>query len=197
VPAKATPNVVNVAGANLFGGFGPANVLDHPVQAGDYLELNGGGLLYTIVQVGPANNRLTLSRDVDITHNTKRYRIIRQPRRYAGEDSLTLTSPVAVDISQSRNLPVRTVIVNNAVPPATDNYVEILFAPNGGVVGRGTVSSDKIILWVRDSSRQNITDNDPVLISIQVRTGFLSTYEVDQTSGDYYKFARDPQAGGM
>jgi hypothetical protein len=202
VPTMATPNVVTVTGANFFGGFGAVNVLDHPVQVGDYLELNGGGLLYRIEQVGPTNNKLMLSRAVDITYPTTRYRIIRQPRRIVGETSLTLSGNVAIDLGNppntlSRNVPVRTAAVNNTVPPATESYYEIMFAPNGGVVGKGTVASDKIILWVRDSTRPNVTDNDPVLIGIQVRTGFIGTYQVDQTSGDYYSFARDPRAGGM
>jgi prepilin-type N-terminal cleavage/methylation domain-containing protein len=190
-------DTIRVNGANFFGGFGPANVLDHPVQAGDYLELNGGGLLYRIEQVGPANNLLRLSRNVEIDHPTTRYRIIRQPRRVVGEEALTLSGNVAIDLGTppntlSQNVPVR------VTPDNPPQYYEILFAPNGGVVGKGTVASDKIILWVRDSTRPNVIDNDPVLIGIQVRTGFIGTYQVDQTPGnDPYSFARDPRAGGM
>jgi prepilin-type N-terminal cleavage/methylation domain-containing protein len=202
VPAVPT-NVLVITGANFFGGFGPANVLDHPVQVGDYFEINGGGLLYRIEQVGPANNRLVLSRNIDasaagngIAYKTQKYRIIRQPRRIVGEEALTLTGDVAIDLGTppntlSQNVPVR------AVPDNPPQYYEILFAPNGGVVGKGTVASDKIILWVRDTTRPNVTDNDPVLIGIQVRTGFIGTYQVDQTSNDPYSFARDPRAGGM
>jgi prepilin-type N-terminal cleavage/methylation domain-containing protein len=197
---------IRIAGANFYGGFGGKNVLDHPVQDGDYLEINGGGLLYQIVQVGVtqpdgtvvSNNLLKLSRpaiDVEFNHQTTRYRIIRQPRRITGEDSLTLTGNVAIDYGMSRNLPPRQVNVAFGKPPQV--VYEILFAPNGGVIGRGTVASDKIILWVRDSTKPNPTDNDPVLVSVQVRTGFIGTYEVDQTSGDPYSNARDPQAGGM
>jgi hypothetical protein len=134
---------------------------------------------------------LTLSRNASFTNTTNRYRIIRQPRRYQGQDTLTLSGSVEIDLSVSTNVPQR---AGFDVPPTA---YEILFAPNGGVVGKGTVSSDKIILWVRDTSKPNVTDNGPVLISIQVRTGFIGTYDVDMTSGDYYSFARDPHASGM
>jgi len=185
---------VTVVGADFFGGFGAANVLDHPVQVGDYLELNGGGLLYTIMGVG--QNTLTLSRNVVLTSPTPNYRVIRQPRRMQGEDSLTFTGNVAIDLSLSQSLPVRTATAT-ATPPTTEMYYEIVFAPSGGVVGKGTVASDKIILWVRDSTTPNATDHDPALVTIQVRTGFLGTYQVDTTSGDPYSYARDPRAGGL
>jgi prepilin-type N-terminal cleavage/methylation domain-containing protein len=191
------PSIVNVQGADFFGGFGAANVLDHPVQVGDYLELNGGGLLYTIAGVGqtaaPPNVVSTLqtlkARPVVLTSPTPNYRVIRQPRRIQGEDSLTFTGNVAIDLSLSQNLPVRTT--------ATESYYEIVFGPNGSVVGKGTVASDKIILWVRDSAAPNATDHDPALVTIQVRTGFFGTYQVDTTSTDPYSYARDPRAGGM
>jgi hypothetical protein len=178
---SAITSSASVRGAN--------NVLDHPVQDGDYLELNGGGLLYQIVQTGSGatNNVLKLSRAAEIDSPTRKYRIIRQPRRVVGEDTLTLTGNVAIDVGMCKNLPARTVSVT---PTTKDTYYEILFAPNGGVVGRGTVSSDKIILWVRDSTKPNATDNDPVLISVQVRTGFIGSYEVDQTGGDPYSTDR-------
>jgi hypothetical protein len=82
-----------------------------------------------------------------------------------------------------------------SAPPT--NYYEILFAPNGGVVGKGTLTTDRIILWVRDSTQADIRANDPVLIGIQVRTGFIGTYEVDKTGTDPYSFVRDPHASGM
>jgi prepilin-type N-terminal cleavage/methylation domain-containing protein len=195
VTPAAQANVVTFVGTDFYGGFGATNVLDHPVQVGDYLELNGGGLLYTITgvaQTSPPPNvvsTLTLLRPVVLTSATPNYRIIRQPRRIQGEDSLTFTGNVAIDLSLSQSLPVRTT--------ATESYYEIVFGPNGSVVGRGTVASDKIILWVRDSTAPKATDHDPALVTIQVRTGFLGTYQVDTTSGDPYSYARDPRAGGL
>ena len=125
-----------------------------------------------------------------VRYYTTQWRILRQPRRIAGQDSLILSGSVAIDLPLSQNLPARTV--------GGTTYFEVVFAPNGGVIGKGTVSSDRIILWVRNSSKQNALDNDPVLISIQVRTGFLGSYKVDTTSGgDPYSFARDPRASGM
>jgi prepilin-type N-terminal cleavage/methylation domain-containing protein len=200
-----TPNIVSVAGADFYGGFGQNDVLDHPVQVGDFLELNGGGLLYFIAGVSqttaPPNVVSTLqtlpTRPVALTSATPNYRVIRQPRRMQGEDSFTFTGNVAIDLSLSQGLPVRTVTVNNATPPATESYYEVVFAPSGGVVGKGTVASDKIILWVRDSTTTKATDHDPALVTVQVRTGFLGTYQVDTVSTDPYSYARDPRAGGM
>ncbi len=191
------PNVIQISGAN-FQPFGVTDVLDQPVQAGDYFEVNGGGLLYQIVAVNDFQT-LTLSRPVDFINSTPRYRILRQPRRKQGEESLNLSGNVAIDLgvppgSLSLNVPNRLVQTG---PNTTQLYYEIVFAPNGGVVGRGTVASDKIILWVRDSTRTNPTDGDPSLLSIQVRTGFNGTNRPDLTSGDLYSNARDPHASGM
>ncbi len=193
---------------------GLSDVTDWPVQPGDYLEINGGGLLYQIVGVQtqpvpaslPTSQNITVSRAASVgaealdptftTYSqffTTQWRIIRQPRRVQGEDSLTFNGNVAIDASLSQNVPARVVPTNPA-----QTYFEIVFAPNGGVVGRGTVGSDRIILWVRDSSKGSPFDNDPVLISIEVRTGFLGSYKVDPPpSADAYSYARDPRASGM
>jgi prepilin-type N-terminal cleavage/methylation domain-containing protein len=186
-----SPNV------DFFGGL-VADPANYPVQPGDYLEINGGGLLYQIIGV-PNAQTLNLSRPAIVNAlasdtfggpYTTNWRIIRQPRRLPGEDSLTLTGSVAIDFLRCSNVP------GQSSPGAL--YYDILFAPNGGVVGKGTLSNNRIILWVRDSTKANPLDNDPVLISIQVRTGFIGTYQVDRTpGGDPYSFARDPRAGGM
>jgi prepilin-type N-terminal cleavage/methylation domain-containing protein len=181
---------------------GQANAVDWPVQIGDFLEINGGGLLYQITSVNPSanplTNTLTVSRQAIVGQATSVWRIIRQPRRVQGEDSLTLNGNAVIDLNVSKYVPLRTVPIPGSNPAAVQNYYEILFAPNGGVVGRGTNTSNAIILWVRDSTQQLPTDNEPVLISIQVRTGFIGTYQVDTTpGGDPLSFTRDPRASGM
>jgi prepilin-type N-terminal cleavage/methylation domain-containing protein len=183
---------------------GLTNAADWPVQPGDFLEINGGGLLYQITSVNPSanplTNTLTVSRQAVVGQATSVWRVIRQPRRVPGEDSLTLNGNAVIDLNVgvSKNVPLRTVPIPGSNPPAFQPYYEILFAPNGGVVGRGTNTSNAIILWVRDSTQALPTDNEPVLISIQVRTGFIGTYQVDLTpGGDPYSFTRDSRASGM
>jgi prepilin-type N-terminal cleavage/methylation domain-containing protein len=190
-PAVPTMTLTFSSDVDFTGGL--SNQVDWPVQPGDFLEINGGGFLYQITGVNPPApappNSLTVSRLASVGQSTSVWRIIRQPRRVPGEDSLTLNGNAVIDLANSPNVPQR-----NA---SGQTYYEILFAPNGGVVGRGTKNSNSIILWVRDSTQALPTDNEPVLISIQVRTGFIGTYQVDMTSGDFYSFTRDPRASGM
>jgi prepilin-type N-terminal cleavage/methylation domain-containing protein len=185
------PTLLTFTNVDFSGGLDLTNPVDWPVQSGDFLEINGGGLLYQIVSVFPQKNSFTVSRQTTITQATSNWRIIRQPRRITGEDSLTLNGNAVIDLNPgvSQNVPQRVV--------SGLTYYEILFAPNGGVVGRGTKTSNAIVLWVRDSTQALATDNEPVLISIQARTGFIGTYQVDTTGPDPYSFTRDPRASGM
>src|SRR5262249_13601954 len=105
------------------------------------------------------------------------------PRPLLGEDSLFLPADVIIDLSLSLNVPVR------------QSYPEILFAPSGAVVGAGTATNDKIVLWVRDGFRDNITDGEPVLVLINVLSGKVGAVPVDP--GNYYSFTTDQRAGGM
>jgi hypothetical protein len=213
---------------DFTGGLTPAESGDWPVQPGDALEINGGGLLYQVLSVNinpPFAQTLTVSRPAYVGalsvdpappqsppgqpltgYYTTIWRIIRQPRRITGQDSLTLNGNVVVDLTPpgpgvfaSLNVPVRSVpTIPPTNPPTYQSYYEILFAPNGGVVGRGTNTGNSIILWVRDSTQTDPTANAPVLIGIQVRTGFVGTYQVDTTTpNDPYSFTRDPRASGM
>jgi hypothetical protein len=65
------------------------------------------------------------------------------------------------------------------------------------VIGAGTPAADKAILFVRDASRDNLTDGEPVLVSVHIRTGAIAVNPVDISSGDYYSFTRDPSNSGM
>jgi prepilin-type N-terminal cleavage/methylation domain-containing protein len=195
-------NVVTFT-ADLTGGFSASAADQSSVQPGDYLEVQGGGQVYLIKQVtgpttpgGPSQALLSrnFQQDGVIIQN---YRILRQPRRLAGEEPLPMPQDVVIDFSTnpstnlpySQNAPIRTV---GATP-----FAEIMFSPSGGVVGQGTATADKIILWVRDATRDNVTDGEPVLVSIQVRTGMVASNPVDVTGTDKYSFTRDPRASGM
>jgi prepilin-type N-terminal cleavage/methylation domain-containing protein len=188
-----TSNTANFTGVNFRGGVGATNVVDQPVQAGDYLEVNGGGLLFQIN--GVSNNVLTVDNSIQrftLASPTANYRIIRQPRQLAGEDSVRLPRDVIIDLgpNMSQNVPVR------QIPNTTTSYYEIVFSPAGGVVGRGTVSSDKVLLYVRDSTKTP-TEGGPSLIAVQIRTGLIGAYPVNVSGTDPYSFTRDPRGSGL
>lgn len=165
-----------------FVGGDAANPL---VQAGDYLELFGGGTLYQIASVqpsvlNPADNKTYVALQLNTNpttlpgaiipgpNGTTSWRIIRQPRRLPGEDVLTLPQDIVVDLSVMP-LPVAPAqvpvpITSWATPrsqnvPARAGSYEILFSPSGGVIGQ-TAQTGKILLWVRDATVPSPTEGD-------------------------------------
>jgi prepilin-type N-terminal cleavage/methylation domain-containing protein len=185
---------------NFTGGLGQQ--VDFPVQVGDYLEINGGGSLHQIRFITSAT-RLTIADPITVTTpGTTTWRIIRGPRPVQGEEPVELTGDIIIDLGTdpnnaafqlSPNVPIRTVTAGTT----TTVYREIMFAPSGSVVGQGTTSNDKIILWVRDSGRKTIYEGEPMLIAVQVRTGLIGGYAVDVSSGDPFSNTRDPHASGL
>jgi prepilin-type N-terminal cleavage/methylation domain-containing protein len=169
---------------------GPALTLGQPdqatVQAGDYLEVFGGGGVYQITAV-VSQTSLNINPPAVISPAAY-YRIIRQPRRLAGEETLDLPNEVVIDGAYSLNLPQRQV--------GTAVFYEIVFAPGGGVIGQGT-GADKICLWLRDPALADPTDGDPLLVAIQTRTGFVGVYPVGPPSpGDPYQATREGRSSG-
>jgi hypothetical protein len=176
------------------GGLGnnPAN---WAVQPGDYLELQGGSVLLRILNVqGAGPNRFVqlnlASAPLNNIPLTGQYRIIRAPRPLPGEEPLHLPQDIAIDLSTN-------LTYNAPIPfdPFT-NSVDIVFAPSGAVIGRGT-AGDKMVMWVRDMSLDTIFDGKPTLISVNVRTGAIAAGPVDPASGDPYSGTRDPRSGGI
>jgi prepilin-type N-terminal cleavage/methylation domain-containing protein len=182
-----------------FVGADTANPLNYLVQPGDYLELYGGGGVHLIASA--TTNTITLATDqVSIPSTlvngnlsgTANYRIIRQPRRVAGEDVLTLPQDVIVNFAALNPQPA-----SNPTPPATyslnvpTNFL-VLFSPSGGVLPQpGQSASGKILLWVQDVNVPNPTPTSPAvqgnpsLVSIQVRTGFIGSYPVLNIGNTY------------
>ena len=81
---------------------------DYPVQAGDYLEINGGGFVHMIAPGGVTTNKLVLLDQVTVANATPNFRIIRQPRPVPGErEPLELSGGIIIDLSVSQNVPVR------------------------------------------------------------------------------------------
>jgi prepilin-type N-terminal cleavage/methylation domain-containing protein len=170
------------------------------VRAGDYLEIKGGGTMYQITGVaniagqanGPGNRLVLASTPVAVTTPTWQYRIIRQPRVLAGEDTLQLPQDVAVDLTLSLGC-------NGATRTALStfsNSVDILFDRFGNVTGPAAMF-DRMILWVRDTTL-DVDNGDQTLIAIGCRSGNIEAHAVnfDSSLGDFYIFTQDGRSTG-
>ncbi|HTK75151.1 MAG TPA: hypothetical protein VL371_07810, partial [Gemmataceae bacterium] len=129
--------------------------------------------------------------------HTAQYSIYRQPRPMAGEPVLQLPRDVGIDFSRELSTNEQ---VGNPPPPNWTGYnwyrfypkiptgggqpVEILFHPNGSVMGPLGTNYARICLWVRDVST-DVTDptqlppGDNSLITIYTRTGMVASHPVD------------------
>jgi type II secretory pathway pseudopilin PulG len=184
----------------------PGSAEPFKVQAGDYLELYGGGPLRRIAAGGVAATALTLeSTSVPLPAVPRptdgapaNYRIIPQPRTLTGEAVLTLPPNVAIDLNFrmiGSPRPTRTQLSN---PPQRAGNYEILFGPSGAVVGAGT-GVGQIHLWVRDITKDNSSDllvGRPTLIAVQTRTGFIAAHPV-AAGNDPFLFTKDARSSGM
>jgi len=282
---RAVPNISFLG--DLSGGLASVTPpVPWPVQAGDYLEINGGGLLYRIMGVNPtpassgfvtyvtlgfintignpgkSGNTITVSNTANISPGMSLaliyaspgasvpiiqqtatvytvvgttltlsplqpsplpptfyvqndpplnvplgcpYRIIRSPRPVAGEDGLTLPVDVAIQLSAldptfvklaPYDPPLSSPPPPSSPPPAGTVWFDILFSPSGALVG-SAAGNDKVILWVRDVTQPNVTDNNPVLVCIYTRSGLIAAHPVDVTpGGNPYSFTVDGRSSG-
>jgi prepilin-type N-terminal cleavage/methylation domain-containing protein len=202
---------------DFAGGF-PTDSTLWPVQVGDYLEINGG-LPHLIIGVGPSDptnnptaiDMLTLASPVPVqipqanpaanTNPVMNYRILRGPR-VIGDEQLQLPDEIGIDLNTNvaYGNPLPTVLTSTTPINATTNKVagtiDILFSPQGAVVGRGT-ATEAIYLWVRDTSL-NLFEGDNTLVVTYTRSGAVSAYPVNNTSGqDPYAFAKTGRASGL
>jgi prepilin-type N-terminal cleavage/methylation domain-containing protein len=182
----------------------PGEIDESTVQAGDYLEVFGGGGVHQITQVVDAQT-LLLASNVTLAATTH-YRIIRQPRRLPSEDALDLSSNVVIDMSAnpatglpwSLNVPQRQLI---DFPPSWGGTrrvlpaAEILFGTGGNLVGQGT-GGDKVVLWLRDPGKPTALVGSPLLVSVQVRTGFIAVNPV-APAPNYYQYTQDARSSGL
>lgn len=174
-----------------------------PVQFGDYLEVNGGGLVMRIegvVNDGRGNKLMLAAPGLPTNLQTdlrRPYRIIRQPRPVTGEPPVELPQNIVIENEPlSQSIPKRPVIKMANQPPFP--YAEIMFAPGGGVDGRGTSTSGNIILWVRDVSKGTPLEGSPLLVSIHTRTGMIAVHPVNTApGGDPYQFTKDGRSSGL
>jgi hypothetical protein len=197
-----------------------------PVQPGDYLELNGGGLVHRIAAVtyytwpnDPARPSQPAARRRDpvpgsnppvlegnalflqspLPHAvelTREYRILRSPRVTAGEFALQLPEGVAIDL-------IKNALFAGAgapllpVDPLT-GQIDILFAPRGSVVGRGS-ADERITFWLRDVTLDPAQPGEQLLITVSTRSGLIGAHPVDPSNNyaDPYRFTRDGLSSGL
>lgn len=184
-----------------------------PVQPGDFIELSYGGLVTGISQVsssgthGSNYDTLTLISNPSTGFPVTDYRIIRGPRRAVSEDSVKLPTGVAILMADVNPSPSLTVQYSLNVPQRSIPFgfgaqstlmYEIVFSPSGEVLGQGNPNKDKAVLFVRDMTRDNLTDGDPALVVVNVRTGAIGVQPVDASNPpNYYTFTTDARSSGM
>jgi prepilin-type N-terminal cleavage/methylation domain-containing protein len=173
------------------------NLTGSGVQRGDYLEFYRCGGVYPIRDVTATTATLdaapaALTGVNNPTGKTFEYRIIRQPVLLPGEGTLQLPDGVVIDNNANTSLNVPTRTANGTV------FYEVLFSPQGGLVGRGTGSDGLCVLWV--SNTRN-TSTFPLLVAIQAHTGFIAVHpkntDVNKSGGSPYANCRDGRASGL
>lgn len=193
---------------------GPPPIYEGAVLPGDFLELDGGGQLYGIVDVqgaiaGPPAipPRLTLNRplvsDIQVPPSVMpNYRIIRQPRPIPGEQPMKFPEKVAIDLSVGvlhngeyyvRGLSQGFAWNPNVNPPV--GVIDILFSPSGRVVGT-SAAADAVLFWVRDTTT-GMGDNQGLVV-VYTKTGAVLTFPVDQTpppAGNPYSMVQTGRGG--
>ncbi len=196
------------ASIDMYGGQGPGtvgafNYAVWLVQPGDYLEMSGQVFQIQDVIPDPGPTGVPQTPTIGDTiviyvqsstfpvPTTSDYKVYRGPRPLPGESVLQLPKDVAVDATTNATF-------GNPLPtnPFTGN-VDILFAPDGSVIGQGTIG-DKLILWVRDVTQDPTADpanmlGDQSLITVYTRTGFVAAHPV---FGDIRTLSNTPVQAG-
>lgn len=172
------------------------------VQPGDYVELNGGGLVRRVAQVGAPGAGQTTS-----TGNTSylvvepaiaydlpeasNFRIVRSPRP-VGDEVLAMPRDVVVDLGTNATYGSQLPTVLNPLVQGT-GYVDVVFAPTGAVISRGFAGKN-VNLWVRCPNPENPQDvfrGDPTIVSVFCATGKVGAYAPDPTTpGSPYALVR-------
>jgi len=186
----------------------------NPVGPRRIVEVRDGGIgtdpggkparLYYIQLDQPVGDDLTSNRAPNWNRpHTAQYVIYRQPRPMAGEPVLQLPRDVGIDFSRELH---PNELAGNPPPPGWIGYnwyrfypkiptgggqpLEILFHPNGSVMGPLGTNYARICLWVRDVSK-DVTDptqlppGDNSLITIYTRTGMVASHPVDPSGLNY------------
>lgn len=190
-----TGTQVTFQNVDFTGGFSTQN--QYPVQPGDYLIIKEGGTPYQIT--GVTATTLTLfSTPSQVDTPTSQYRILRQARIVAGEDTLQLPQDVAIDLGLSQ-------AGSQAINTAGATSIDVMFGKKGGVIG-WAAGYDKVVFWVRDTTLgagppASAFEGDQTLIAIYSRTNGIASHpanlDPNVAGGDYYIFTRDGRSSGQ
>ncbi len=212
--------------------FNPTTDPNAMIQAGDILVIPGSYDPRRIVSVaGPTPSgaqfsyTITLDRPLSSSagqpFTTLGHRFFRKARPIMGEQPLQL--PVGIGIDISRDVTATNPSWYRFFPPLGNtggsNPFDILFAPNGQVIGYEGLLGSRICLWVRD-----VTDNDPLptfaagtqatdptklppgdnaLVTVYTRTGQVSWHPVDPSgltpgsNWNPFRFTQDGISSGQ
>jgi prepilin-type N-terminal cleavage/methylation domain-containing protein len=163
--------------ADLSGGQG-ANQALWPVQVGDYLEVQGTGLMHQITAVTANSVTLASPLPYDILTATAQYRIERAVR-VLGEDPLEMPANVAIDLTTNTN-PGNKYGTSLQPGPQPPGPVDILFSPKGELLGNA--GATPLVLWVHDTTLSDEFQGSPSLIVIYPRSGKIAAVEVNPNS---------------
>jgi type II secretory pathway pseudopilin PulG len=125
-------------------------------------------------------------------YSTGAFIFYRQPRPMVGEPTLQLPRDVGIDFSREANPPPgqqsRWHRFYPLTPTGGGQPIDILFSPDGHLMGSLAALSSRVNLWVRDVSQDwnDLTTQVPVmppgdntLISIHTRTGLVTAHPID------------------
>jgi prepilin-type N-terminal cleavage/methylation domain-containing protein len=147
--------------------------------------------------------------------HTAQYVIYRQPRPMAGEPVLQMPRDVGIDFSRdpSTNDPRKYAWSRFYPYIGTGNGqpLEILFHPNGSVMGPLGTNYARICLWVRDVSQDwnspaqlmQLPPGDNSLITIYTRTGMVASHPIDPSgltpgpAWNPFRFTQDSLLSGQ
>jgi prepilin-type N-terminal cleavage/methylation domain-containing protein len=197
--AGAVPTTATFTGVDFVGAGTAAGAADALVQAGDYLELLGGGPVHLItgVSVVGATTSVTLQNPNPYpgfpSTGTTTWRILRQPRLLQGEDVKQLPADYVIDLGLSLNAATKVI----AYPSGPITAVDVLFSTAGSLLGQGTAG--KIVLYVRDGTATS-TPGPPGLVAVNSRSGYIGAYDVNDPTNpaaDHYLFTEDGRSGGL
>jgi prepilin-type N-terminal cleavage/methylation domain-containing protein len=192
-------NSVSITGVDLSGGQAATAPDLWPVQAGDFLQVQGGpSYLISGVTAGVGTPPVSTVTTANLMYSagppnpTSNYVIIRGARPLPGEEPLSLPDDVIVDATKS--MPIIPVPLVGQVPTL---YYDILFTPAGTVTGSLGDSNGKIILWVRDASQDPDQPGEQPLIVIYTRSGAVAAVPSNpQNPTNPYQFVTDPRNSG-
>lgn len=140
-------------------------------------------------------------------YQTMNYRIIRQPRLLEGEQPLALPQDVVLDTSLTLTQLQQfgySLKFNPVTNPVFDPTFDLLFDPSGALLLRNGAGSNKVILWMRDATRDwpsgnLLPDGDQILVAVYTRTGFIASHPPDTSAapGSYFSYFQDGRTSGL